>query len=157
MSMCTPGDTFCWHTRRWYCTHSTYSQEIASGRWKVRGTKYVCWCGVPVARAGSDCHDVLTLFGYRPRTLASQTTTNSAATPGHRGQPWAFLQSQDEQEREVGNRQWKSKHPSQLRHRDERAAETPVVIVLAACFIHVSFVSFAFLSCFIRFIGFIHD
>ena len=74
---CTPGDTFCWHTRRRYCTHSTYSQEIASGRWKVGGTKYVCWCGVPVARAGSDCHDVLTLFGYRPRTLSLRKGVSS--------------------------------------------------------------------------------
>ena len=37
--------------------------------------------------------------------LTSQMTTNSAATPGHWGQPQAFLQSQDEEEREVGDRQ----------------------------------------------------
>ena len=88
-------------------------------------------------------HSVL---AERSLFLASQTTTNSAATPGHWGQPRAFLQSKDEEEREVGNRQWKSKHPSQLRHRDERpvpAAETPAVIMLATRFIHVSF-------CFIR-------
>ena len=107
-------------------------------------------------------HSVL---AERSLFLASQTTTNSAATPGHWGQPWAFLQSHDEEEREVGNRQWKSKHPSQLRHRDERpvpAAETPAVIVLAACFIH-HFIKFCFIrlsfvfhsfhlfhSCFIR-------
>ena len=49
-------------------------------------------------------------------------TTNSAATPGHWGQPVAFLHSQDGEEREVGDRQWKSRHPSQLRRRDECCA-----------------------------------
>ena len=67
-----------------------------------------------MAKTGCDCHDVLTLFGDVASEsvlaegslfLASQMTTNSAATPGHWGQPEALLQSQDEEEREVGDRQ----------------------------------------------------
>ena len=30
-----------------------------------------------MARAGSDCHDVLTLFGYRPRTLSLRKGVSS--------------------------------------------------------------------------------
>ena len=157
--------TFSSYTLGWYCTHSTHMKSAAAGK---RYAKHICWRGTPVARTGSDYNQVLTpLFWSQAseRVLAegrlfqtSKKTTDAVAILGHWGQPWAFFTDKTKR-KEKTTIEAKSKRAAtprraaaeiQLRHHRDARTRQP------RCSFMFHFVSFAFLSCFIRFIGFIH-